>query len=90
MGPRPSPRHSVDRIDVNGDYERGNCQWATKKAQARNMRSNRIVHVDGESMTLAEAVEKSGLIYSTVLHRLMRGWDLATALKSPPHKGVRP
>lgn len=38
MGRKPTPEHSIDRIDVNGNYEPGNCKWATKSEQAKNTR----------------------------------------------------
>jgi hypothetical protein len=44
LGSRPTPRHSVDRMDVNGHYEKGNVRWATKKEQSQNRRPRELAH----------------------------------------------
>lgn len=81
MGLRPSERHTLDRINNDGDYEPGNCRWATRKTQMRNASTNRIVELDGKQVTLAEAVETRGLKYNTILYRILRGKSAQEAIR---------
>lgn len=51
MGERPSPQHSIDRIDVNGNYEISNCRWATRSEQQRNKTSTRLYRRESDAFT---------------------------------------
>lgn len=73
MGPRPSPSHELDRIDVNGNYERGNCRWTTKQENYQNRRCSRHVVVDGRRMTLKQWSTQLGVDYRLVWRRLRNG-----------------
>lgn len=74
VGARPSPQHSIDRINNDLGYEPNNVRWATPKEQQRNQRTNRIIEIGGERICLSEACERTGVNYATAGGRLRRGW----------------
>jgi hypothetical protein len=75
MGFRPSAKHSINRKDNDGDYEPGNCEWATALEQSRNKRTNRIVIIDGEPMCMMEVSLRYGVPYDRLKGRLNAGWS---------------
>jgi hypothetical protein len=89
MGPRPTPSHSVDRIDNEGHYELGNVRWATQKEQAQNRRTSRMIEYKGLIKCLKAWVEEFNLACNlnlsreTVHKRLKRGWNFERAVTTP-------
>ena len=70
MGPRPSSKHSLDRIDNNGNYEPGNVRWATKTEQQANKRNTLMVNLSGENIPMVTVARKYGINYRVLWSRL--------------------
>ena len=83
MGERP-PNMTLDRIDNDGNYEKTNCRWATRKEQGRNTRVNRNLTYNGRTQPAVVWAEEYGINFSTFRHRINKGkWSVKKALTTP-------
>lgn len=89
VGRKPTPAHSIERIDVNGNYEPTNVTWATQKEQTRNTRRSRRVTINGITKTVSAWAEDVGLSPYCIYRRLNAGWPEAQAVTSPLRTGRR-
>jgi len=89
MGEKPSRLHTIERVDVNGDYCKENCKWASRKEQASNTRRNlKPIEYNNASLTLNEWSEALGINYMVLYKRIyLRGWSIEKAFTTPPMRG---
>jgi len=86
MGERPKEL-TLDRINNNGNYEKTNCRWSTRKEQGNNKRNNRILVINNNTKTLAQWSEESKIGVNTIRRRIASGWTIIDSITKPVRFG---
>lgn len=91
MGIRPTSKHSIERIDNDGNYEPANCKWATVIEQRYNNRANRWIVIDGIRRTIGQWATSQGIDEALIRIRIKRGINERDAVLTPiqPNTGGR-
>ena len=80
MGPRPSPHHTVERLDNDGPYAPDNCVWAIRQVQNRNQRKTVRLTIHGRTASVPDWADISGIPAHAIRARLSRGWEPEVAV----------
>lgn len=82
MGKKPTAKHTLDRIDPDGNYCKENCRWATRIEQSNNLRKNVKIDFKGKTLTPKQISQKTKLSIATVLRRNKKGIPLSKDKKN--------
>jgi hypothetical protein len=88
-GVRPSPQHTLDRIDNDGNYEPGNVRWATKEEQGTNRDTTHMLEFSGETLSIQQWSRRFALHPATIKTRLRLGWSIERTLTEAPPERYR-
>ena len=83
MGERPSDKHTLERINNDGDYKPSNCRWATRAEQNRNKRDTRLLTFRGETRCVTDWAKTLGISTGGLFYRLRHNWSIERALTTP-------
>ena len=87
MGLPPALDYSIDRINVNGDYEPSNCRWATQEEQNNNTRRSNLVTWNGKTQSVRDWAKEYDVGTRRLHERLSRGWSMERALNTACPRG---
>lgn len=85
MGRKPTPKHSIERKDRNGNYDPINCKWGTVEEQQNNKINNVLIRFNGETLSLAQWARKIGVSPCTIAYRINAGWTIEKAVTQTPN-----